>query len=126
MSSLLEKLQKGVGFINEPAPEIAKIAQRQYSDPRPDLQEDSWFWLQMFAGAEDPMFEGILHGFRCMGARILMGRAGGYIIRPTIDPKGEKGWKSQEEYNKDRDQWLEPNGNEIKRLLKTLQPWKKA
>jgi hypothetical protein len=99
-----------------------------YSDPRPDLAEDSELWLWLLVEADTisgKLFE-VLHGFRCGGARIRQGKTG-YIIRPELDQTGKTSiWKTQRDYEKERDRWLRPFIKEISVLLKNLRPWSEA
>jgi hypothetical protein len=89
------------------------------TDPRYDLAEDSARWVRFLELAEkqDPMLAGTLHGFRCQGTRLRLGRSG-YVLRPEIDPI--RGWLSQAEYERERDKWLMPHISTIKDLLRQL------
>ncbi len=89
------------------------------TDPRPDLVEDSALWVRFLelAGEKDKQLAGTLHGFRCQGTRIVLGRSG-YVLRPELDP--EKGWNSQQEYERMREKWLKPHIEKIAQLLKKL------
>jgi hypothetical protein len=88
-------------------------------DPRPDLADDSELWTRLLelAEAEDRMFAGTLHGFRCLGTRIKRGR-NGYVLRPDIDPTGDTAWTSQREEMKE--EWLRPHISKIANLLRCL------
>jgi hypothetical protein len=90
-------------------------------DPRPDLADDSELWTRLLelAEAEDRMFAGTLHGFRCMGTRIKRGQKG-YILRPDIDPTGDTAWTSQNEYAEMKEEWLRPHISKIANLLRCL------
>lgn len=94
-----------------------------YSDPRPDLAEDSELWLWLLVEADTisgKLFE-VLHGFRCGGARIRQNTAGAYVIRPELDPTGEISiWRTRRDYEKERDIWLKPFIKEISVLLKIM------
>ena len=102
-----------------PMPEDAVPSPRPLADPRPDLVEDSELWTRFLQLAEDEnkQLTGILHGFRCQGTRIVLGRSG-YVLRPELDP--DKGWKNRQEYEKERDKWLMPHIDVIAELLKKL------
>jgi hypothetical protein len=90
-----------------------------FSDPRNDLPEDSFLWLQLLANAYRINYElfGVLHGLRCMGTRIIMGNTQ-YILRPTID--AHLGYATIQHYEKDRERWLVKWTIEIIELLKGL------
>ena len=102
-----------------PVPEDAVPSPRPLVDPRPDLVEDSELWTRFLHLAEDEnkKLTGALHGFRCQGTRIVQGKKG-YLLRPELDPS--KGWKSRQEYEKERDKWLMPHIDVIAELLKKL------
>jgi len=91
------------------------------ADPRPDLKEDSALWDRFlkFANMEDENLAGTLHGFRCMGTRIKIGR-NGYVLRPDVDPSGDKAWETKEQYEEARDKWLRPHARKIAKLLQKL------
>ena len=107
-------------------------------DPRPDLTEDSALWSRLLtlAKAEDEClnnkttgkqkqtgsFFGVLHGFRCAGTRLRRSETGSgmYVLRPDIDPTGERAWMSQEEYEQFRDRYLAPWKDVLVRVLQRL------
>ena len=103
--------------IQEPVTAVPEL--KPLTDPRPDLAEDSELWTRFLQLAEDEnkKLTGILHGFRCQGTRIVLGRSG-YVLRPELDPS--KGWKNRQEYEKERDKWLKPHIEKIAQLLKKL------
>lgn len=105
--------------VETPEPEPGKQETKPVTDPRPDLAEDSELWTRFLQLAEDEnkKLTGILHGFRCQGTRIVLGRSG-YVLRPELDPA--KGWKNRQEYEKERDKWLKPHTEKIAQLLKNL------
>jgi hypothetical protein len=85
------------------------------------MPEDSFLWLQLLAEADkiSPELFGVLHGFRCMGTRIIQGQTQ-YVLRPTID--NHLGYESKEKYDEDKLKWLVRWTDEIKQLLKNLHP----
>ena len=91
------------------------------TDPRPDLKYDSPEWTKLLQTLDKhcPVreFVGIMHGFRCAGLRLHRG-ARGYVLRPDFDPTSK--WRTKEEYEKDRDQWLMPWADDIVRILQAL------
>ena len=103
--------------IQEPVTAVPEL--KPLTDPRPDLAEDSELWTRFLHLAEDEnkKLTGALHGFRCQGTRIVQGKKG-YLLRPELDPS--KGWKSRQEYEKERDKWLMPHIDVIAELLKKL------
>lgn len=92
------------------------------ADPRPDLVEDSILWATFLKHAVQLNFEvyGVLHGFRCMGSRLKHNSKGDLVIRPDIDPTGNRAWKTQQEYDQAKERYLIPHQTEIKRLLDKL------
>src|SRR5690606_4340320 len=84
--------------------------------PRPDLAEDHLRWVAVLSVAwhHDRALWGLLHGFRCGGARLETKRASDgremfrLDYRPLLDV-----WSEQEL----RSQWLEPYWEAIKRLF---------
>ncbi|WP_371366268.1 hypothetical protein SRRS_07030 [Sporomusa rhizae] len=93
-----------------------------FQDPRPDFQEDSDLWVILLIEADkvDVKLWDALLGFRCVGTRLFPTEGGGYVIRPHIDPTGDCGWKSIEEYKAEAARWLAPFGEQVKELLKNL------
>ncbi len=100
---------------------IARLAETD--DPRPDLAEDTarWQWLLGLAyqrygdGPESPC--GILHGFRCAGAR-LERSPGTLRLKPRIDAARQTAlWAAEGEWRRDRAQWLMPHAGALKQLL---------
>ena len=107
-------------------------------DPRPDLAEDSVLWSRLLALAKEETerlnnkttvkqkqtgsFFGVLHGFRCAGTRLRRSETGSgmYVLRPDIDPTGERAWLSQEEYEQFRDRYLAPWKDVLVRVLQRL------
>lgn len=92
------------------------------ADPRPDLAEDSILWTAFLKHAAQLNLEiyGVLHGFRCMGSRLKHNSKGDLVIRPDIDPTGNRAWKTQQEYDQAKERYLIPHQTEIKRLLDKL------
>lgn len=93
-----------------------------FQDPRPDFQEDSELWLIILVEADkvDVRLWDALLGFRCVGTRLFPTADSSYVIRPHIDPSGDCGWRSVEEYKAEAVKWLGPFGEQVKLLLKNL------
>ena len=97
-------------------------------DPRSDLAEDSLLWTHFLALAiqESRCFYGALHGFRCMGTRLVRAGvnagnwAGLYVLRPDVDPTGADSWESRERYEEDKTKHLKPVEAELFALLRKL------
>jgi hypothetical protein len=85
-------------------------------DPRPDLADDTIYWNRILGAAQkkNVKLAYILHGFRCGGLRIC-----DYKLRPDYDDK-ESIWANKEEYEQDRDEWLVPYREEIRKLLSEI------
>jgi hypothetical protein len=110
-------------------PDKAKL--KEYIiDPRPDLKTDSLIWSQLLLGAKDKdpslEFYGIMHGFRCMGTRlVLMTEApyrGEYRMRGQFDGTGANHWAKPEDYSAAAIKYLGPasNPNQYGAMLKEL------
>ena len=98
---------------------IKRIRSIYKYDPRPDLIEDSQLWKKILKIAEitDEKAYHILHGFRCGGAKLEI-KNGKVNMKPRI---GEDHlWQSQEEYNKDRKEWLMPLRESIGEIFNTV------
>ena len=93
------------------------------TDPRPDLKYDSPEWTLLLQALDKHCpshareFVGIMHGFRCAGLRLHRG-AKGYVLRPDFDPSSK--WRTKEEYETDRNQWLMPWSDNIVGILQAL------
>ena len=105
-------------------------------DPRSDLTEDSALWSRLLTLAkaeterlnnkttvkqeQTGSFFGVLHGFRCAGTRLRRSETGSgmYVLRPDVDPTGERAWLNREEYERCREKYLTPWKGV---LIKTLQ-----
>lgn len=103
-------------------PESRHPLGKVYQDPRPDFTEDSDLWVILLVEADkiDVKLWDALLGFRCVGTRLFPTENGCYVIRPHIDPTGDCGWKSVEEYKAEAARWLKPFGEQLKKLLKDL------
>ena len=80
-------------------------------DPRPELVEDSNPWMRLLnvAQASGPLF-GVIHGFRCMGARLT----------PTgiqYDPERE-GFRDQADFDDAYGGWLRPFDGELSSMIR--------
>jgi hypothetical protein len=91
-------------------------------DPRPDLIEDSSLWIHFLSMAEtnEDLFD-TLRGFRCCGTRLILANSGplvgAYVLRPEIDPTGDRAWMSADEYETAKKEYLEPMEAELLKLL---------
>lgn len=96
---------------------------KEYEDPRPDMPEDSFLWLQMFVDADriSPEFYQHLLYMRSAGTRIVTGKSGGFVIRPEIGGKGT--WLNEAQYKEYAARWLAPHRNEIIKILANLFQW---
>ena len=91
-------------------------------DPRKDdLAYDSADWSRLLAMAKErnQQLASLLNAFRCGGLR-LQRDSRGYILAPELEQKRDVHWKSQADYEKDRDKHLMPYRNEIIKLLDDL------
>lgn len=88
-----------------------------YEDPRDDLQDDHRLWgraltLTWYKDHSHVSLWSILHGLRCLGARLEWkdGQAGRYLalVRGEIEPQ---------EWERDRRRWLMPYLEPVKTLL---------
>ncbi len=91
--------------------------QGRLSDPRPDLAEDSRFWVYLLRWAwldENEVALGVLDGIRCCGAR-LEWRGEALRIVPGAaylgDWEGKKG---------DKEKWLAPHKDAITKWLRLI------
>ena len=101
--------------------EINGEKRKVFSDPRPDIGSDSESLY--FADLLSKIFlinkeaAAILHGFRCQGTRLVKSEKGNYVLRPVI---GERGWKSQEDYDEAKARYLDPVRRDVALALKKL------
>lgn len=107
-------------------------------DPRPDLTEDSELWSRLLTLAkveterlnnkttvkqeQTGSFFGVLHGFRCAGTRLRRSETGSgmYVLRPDIDPTGERAWMNEAEYKQFCMRYLAPWEESLIKILKIL------
>ncbi len=106
-------------------------------DPRPDLSRDTIPWQQMLASAQDRDPSGELYAallyMRTKGTLFIRvpkeGAANGAgdagkkyacILRPHIDPAGNAGWASVEEYEREKRKVLDPVRDRLIELLKIM------
>ena len=95
---------------------LNRIRSQYKYDPRPDLTEDSQLWEKVLrnAATKDNKVYSILHGFRCGGAKLEI-KNNKVNMKPRI---GEKYlWQSQDEYDKDRKEWLMPLRESISEIF---------
>jgi hypothetical protein len=94
-----------------------------YEDPRPDMPEDSFLWLQLFVMASEirpELCQNLIY-MRSPGSRIVKNKYSGYVIRPAIDGKGSHGWLSEAQYKEYAEKWLGLHREELKELLARLE-----
>lgn len=132
-------------FRSSPAPALTPVQQaaqeekrkpgsyhfmgKVYQDPRPDIDDDSELWVTLPVEADklEPKLWGALLGFRCIGARLLpVEGTEAYALRPYIDPSGDCGFRSQEEYRDEAERWLRPHEAQLKFLLANVQKLRNA
>lgn len=95
-------------------------------DPRPDLSEDSSLWVSFLtlAARESRQLYANLHGFRCAGARLVKATsgqlAGMYVLRPDIDPTGDRAWESLDLYKEFKQKYLKPMETQLLKVLGEL------
>ncbi len=87
----------------------------EYSPPDSKL----WIALMKMVDSPDHRLTDILKCIRNTGAMLVPDQQWGYAIRPVIDPAGQKGWKSQQQYDQEK-QYLVPYGNQIISALAEL------
>ncbi len=92
-------------------------------DPRDDdLQEDSALWTSLLRLAYERhgcRMTSMLRVFRLMRTRIV-DRGGRLILVGEVDTPGGGGYRSVEEWQKERDEHLRPVASELKELLREL------
>jgi hypothetical protein len=90
----------------------------QITDPRPDMANDSSDWVRFLKTCYNisPDLYYLLHGFRCMGTRLLRGQHS-YILRPEITGQG---WENTAHYERVRDKELEPWRGQVVEVLRGL------
>ncbi|MFW5962027.1 MAG: hypothetical protein ACOCQR_00245 [bacterium] len=97
---------------------ISKAREKNKYEPRPDLKEDTLLWqaLLKLTQENNRKLYGILHGFRCYGAKLLTNKARDKIkLVPRFEEEGL--WKDNDEWKKDAQDWLIPYKKEIEKLL---------
>lgn len=105
-------------------PEIVKTGIKEYTDPRPDLEEDSNLWLQLFIEADksNEQLRKNLWEMRNWGTRIVRGKTQ-FVLKPDIDEDGIRAWPDMETYEKWRDRLLLPHKKQVGEILKKLFAW---
>jgi hypothetical protein len=90
----------------------------KFTDPRPDLEEDSKLWpgflSQCYQASKDLYYA--VHGFRCKGTKLIAGK-GSYLLRPIFS---DNGWCDQKEYDSLRAEYLLPYAKELGAVLRGL------
>lgn len=98
---------------------ISQFAGKVYEDPRKDLTFDSGAWTVLFAEADriDHDTYLALALIRKAGCRLIRHEAEKWRIVPIIDPLGEFGMKSTEEYEEGKRRWLTPRKEKVAMAL---------
>ena len=80
--------------------ETISLTSVKWSDPRQeDFPADSKEWERLMALVEHtPELHSMLNTIRGVGANLVPGKTS-YLLRPVIDPTGNKGWATEAEYN---------------------------
>jgi hypothetical protein len=111
-------------------PEAAPVhplidGQIYFQDPRPDLEEDSMLWLQVFAAADQvsKKLQENLWNMRNWGTRIkeIQGR---FVLRPDISPETSLTFPDKETYERWRNKLLAPYKEALGEIMKNLWKWK--
>ncbi len=107
----------------DPATGIRSAHKDPYADIYP---EDSYLWVKLSLLTETELSDwylcGILKYMRLQGTRLKPSDAYEYVLSPVIGktyPNGW-GWKSQKEYDREKDKLLNPYREKIVGLLKML------
>lgn len=84
-------------------------------DPRPDLSEDSGLWRAVLevALAKDEKIYGILHGVRCIGARLVLENG-----ELRLEPRIGEGIEDEEDWWQVRLKWLVPQTKTIVQVFR--------
>lgn len=99
---------------------------RTITDPRPDLAANSTLWVTFLtlAAQESKQLFANLHGFRCAGTRLVKATsgqlAGMYVLRPDIDPTGDRAWESLDLYKEFKQKYLKPMETQLLKVLGEL------
>ncbi|WP_371374448.1 hypothetical protein [Sporomusa aerivorans] len=96
---------------------------KMYLDPRTDIDDDNELWVTLLVLADkiEPKLWEALLGFRCVGARLLpVEGTEAYALRPHIDPSGDCGFRTPQEYRDEAERWLRPHEAQLKLLLTNL------
>lgn len=111
----------------EPVKEVHNAAKKgTMADPRPDLEEDTGYWSQVFVLAmaadvkakRDKTLFGALHGMRCGGTQLVKSeKTGNLVFRPMV---GRDGWPSEAEYRQAAARYLKPYDRDMKEILRQL------
>ena len=126
---LVQKSEKKAAEVPETDPihPLINTAQYYIQDPRPDLEEDSMLWLQLFAAARevDKHLQKNLWEMRNWGTRIreVNGR---FVLRPDIGPDTSLTWPDKETYERWRDKLLAPYKVQLGELMKNISKWKEC
>lgn len=94
---------------------------REYKDGYPELTADSRLWIELFMITDSPnhQLSDQLMIIRRTGAILVQDPQYGFAINIVIDPTGQRGWESQQQYDQER-QYLVPYGNQLISTLAEL------
>ncbi len=95
---------------------LQKHREQNRYDPRPDLTKDHEYWVAVLKQAEQEGNDtyGILHGFRCAGAKLVL-KDNKLVMEPRLGKNNL--WQSKEEYEDDKEYWLVPRTMQIFRVF---------
>lgn len=84
---------------------IKDLREKNRYDPRQDLWEDSNYWKIVLKEAEKVSQEvyGVLHGFRCGGAKLTY-KEDKIKMRPRLGSRHS--WETKQDYLKDKKEFL--------------------
>ncbi len=93
------------------------------ADPRADLAEDSHLWSRVLMAARETNLHvhAVLHGFRCMGARLVFDCRGLRMESRTHGGEDPQVFEfgSREHYQQLRTRWLLPITDEVTAIFRT-------
>ena len=96
---------------------IKDLREKNRYDPRQDLWEDSNYWKVVLKEAEkvNKWVYGVLHGFRCGGAKLTYDN-GKIKMRPRLGSR--HAWKTKQNYLEDKKEFLVEHKQDIIKVFK--------